>query len=58
MNMRQLLGQLNDIHLRVWIVTLGLYGLGSFLVFVSFVLEMNGKNARIQNGLKNENINF
>jgi hypothetical protein len=48
----QLVGQLNGIHLGVQILTLGLYGLGSLLVFVNFVLQVNGKNVRIQNGLK------
>ena len=53
----QLVDQLNGIHLRVQILTLGLYGLESLFVFVSFVLQVNEKNARIQNGLKISNKN-
>ena len=53
----QLVGQLNGIHLGVQILTLGLYGLENLFVFVSFVLQVNGKNVRIQNGLKIGNKN-
>ena len=52
MTMTKLVSQLNDIHLGVQILTLGLYGLENLFVFVSFVLQVNGKNVRIQNGLK------
>ena len=51
------MGQLNDIHLGVQILTLGLYGLENLFVFVNFVLQVNGKNARIHNGLKIGNKN-
>ena len=53
----QLVGQPNDIHLGVQILTLGLYGLENLFVFVSFVLQVNGENERIQNGLKIGNKN-
>ena len=36
--MRQLASHLNVIHLGVWILTLGVYGLGSLLVFFQFCL--------------------
>ena len=48
----QPVGQLHGIHLGVQILTLGPYGLENVFVFVSFFLQVNGKNARIQNGLK------
>ena len=57
MTMIQLVGHLNGIHLRVQILTLGLYGLENLIVFVSFVLQVNEKNVTIQNGLKIGNKN-
>ena len=57
MNVIQLVSQLNDIHLGVQILILGLYGVESLFVFVSFVLQVNGKNVRIHNGLKIGNTN-